>query len=162
VSTFRGVVPDVLVQRFEAGDSCTGVAYTGLSAGNRTVAVGHPLNARVWLDDKSGAEPGAIDGGLFDLEAILGGSIFPQLEAVWISLPGVTAITLSAVSEDGSEFTIASVSASQMVIGQPSSWLLLPRWKLKVVATGALTGQGGIYLTLPPWTKPYSFSTYTP
>lgn len=162
MSTFTSVVPDVLVQYFESGDTCTGVAYTGLNRGNRTVETGHPLNARVHWDGKSGSEPGAIDGGLFDLETLLGGSIFPQLEAVWISLPGVTAIVLKAVSEDGHEFTLSSVSTSQMVVSKPSSWLMLPKWKLKVVATGTLTGSGSIHLILPTWTKPFSFSTYLP
>ena len=160
MSTFSSVVPDVLVQYFASGDGCTGVAYTGLDRANRTISAGHPLNARVYSDQKSGAEAGAIDGGLFDLGAILGDSIFPTLEAVWIRLPGVTNIVLKAVSEDGYEYTLSSAATSQLVIGPPSSWPMLPRWKIKVVATGTLSGAGSIHLFLPPWTKPFSFSTY--
>jgi hypothetical protein len=160
VPIFSSVVPDVLVQSFSFGDACTGVAYTGLNRGVRTAGTGHALNARVYADGKSGAEPAPIDGGLFDLGAILGETIFPQLDAVWISLPGVTAITLKAVSEEGREFTLSTVAASQMVVGSPSSWRLLPKWKIKVVATGTLTGNGSIHLILPEWSKPFSFSTY--
>jgi hypothetical protein len=158
MAVYDSVVPDILVQSFENGDGCTGVAYTGLDKGVRTVSAGHALNARIRWDRKSGDEVGAIDGGLFDLGTMLGPTIFPQLIAVWISLPGVTAIELKAVSDDGSEYTLSTVSASTLIIGEPNAWSLLPGWKIKVVATGTLTGDGTIRLVLPSWTHPFSSS----
>jgi hypothetical protein len=161
VTTFNSVIPKILIQTFESGDGCTGVAYTGLSKGVRDPGVSSPLRGLIYKDTKSGSEPGAIDGGLFDLGATMGTDFFPQLASVWISLPNASAIKLIAIDPDGVEFEVASVSANTLVVSSISeSWYCLPGWKFKVVATGTLNGDGAIYLIFNEWLKPLKNTSF--
>lgn len=154
MATFESVIPRILIQTFESGDGCSGVAYTGLDTGVRDPGSTSPLRGLIYKDTKSGAEPGAIDGGLFSLGALCGDSFFPKLSTAWVKMPGATAIALSAVDPDGVEFDIASVTANTMVQSALDGWYLLPGWQIKVAATGALTGDGVIYLVLDEWQRP--------
>jgi len=158
VATFTSVIPRILIQTFGNGDTCTGVTYTGLDLGVRDPGVSSPLRGLIYKDTKLGVE--TVNGGLFDLGALMGEDFFPELATAWISLPGATAIALTAIDEDGVEFPVSSTTTSTLVESALDSWYMLPGWKLKVVATGGITGDGVIYLVLNEWQKPLKNTSF--
>ena len=158
MATFTSVIPRILIQTFESGDTCTGVAYTGLDVGVRDPGVSSPLRGVIYKDTKLGAE--VVNGGLLDLGAIMGEDFFPELASGWIKMPGATGIALQAVDADGNIFEIAAVSSDTMVQSALDSWFMLPGWSIKIVVTGTLTGDGIIYLVLNEWQRPLKNTSF--
>lgn len=140
-------IPNIFEQLFESGDTVTGVAYTGEATATQSD------DGHIYRQTKSGSEAGAINGGLIPMNVNGGAGLYRLFGAAYISLPGCSNIDIRVVDPDTSkEFVVATAAAAEIVAQTTdSNSPLPPGWVIKVVATGTLTGDGKIWLSLDQW-----------
>lgn len=151
-------IPNIYEQLFEAGDTISGVAYTGTETPVQS-ADGH-----VYRQLKAGGDP-AIDGGVIPSQATGGGDLYRKITAVYVFAEDATLISVIAVDPDGYEFVIYSTASGDcLIIPEGDYYPVLPGWSVKVEVTTSnglnVLGAGGgkIMFVLDPWFQPAAFN----
>jgi hypothetical protein len=150
-------IPTIYEQIFEAGDTITGVAYTGTAAPTQSA------DGYVYRQTKDPAD-GVIDGGLIPSVAT-GNIAYRVVTTAYIFADDANDIKIIGVDPDGFEHILYSTTSGDcLVVPIQAKYPIYPGWTVKVEVLTSNPGEvlgaagGKIILVLDPWFQPAGFN----